>query len=145
MARTTYSIGRTLIGTVARGEDLLGRITAILNEEKIELGRVEVYGSVEKLTLERHDQGTGFGIDQTVQAGCDIVSLSGPISLFKRRALPRLHGLFVETSGTLHGGMVAPGTVIHACEVVITEYTGGKITRDFDQETGLPLWTRSEL
>ncbi len=134
-----------MIGTIARGEDLLGRITAILNEEKIELGRVEVFGAVEKLTVERHDQGTGFGVETRSEGGCDIISLSGPVSLFKRRALPRLSGLFVETGGAVHGGIVMPGTIVHACEVVITEYTGGKITRDFDGETGLPLWSNVEL
>ena len=134
-----------MIGRIARGEDLLGRLTAIVNEEGIELGRIEVYGAVEKLTVERHDQGTGFGVETRIESGCDIITLGGPITLFKRRALPRLSGLFVETGGGVHGGVVMPGTIVHACEAFITEYTGGKITRTFDGDTGLPLWNNAEL
>ena len=143
--RTRYAEERVLIGTIDRGHDLLERITAIVNDEGIEVGRVEVFGSVESLVITRHDQMTRFPTEDRISVGCDIISLAGPVSLFKRRALPRLHGLFVEPEGRLHGGLLALGTRTHACEAVITSYSGRKLTRDFDPETGLPLWKNAGL
>ena len=40
---------------------------------------------------------------------------------------------------------VTLGTIVHACEVVITELEGGTLSRDFDPGTGLPLWRDTSL
>ena len=36
--------------------------------------------------------------------------------------------------------LMAPGTVIFACEFVIQELTGEAFERGLDEQTGLPLW-----
>ncbi len=138
--RTIYGEGRIFVGRIGRGEDLLGRVTAILNEEEIRLGQIAVHGHLTRLVLSRHNPADPFAAEMDLQAPCDITVCSGTVSLFKRRALPQLAGLFVEPEGTLHAGTIRPGTIVHACEIVITELTGGSLSRDFDEETGLPLW-----
>lgn len=143
--RTRYGEQKVLIGTIDRGEDLLERLTAIVNEEEIGVGRIEVFGALEELVLTRHDQQTRFPREDRIATGCDIVHLAGPVSLFKRRSLPRLHGLFVEPEGRLHAGTLGLGTRVHACEAIITCYEGRRLTRDFDMETGLPLWKNAGL
>jgi predicted DNA-binding protein with PD1-like motif len=71
--------------------------------------------------------------------------MSGTISQFKGRSMARLSGTLVGSGGAMIAGSIGLGTRAHACEVVITEYVGGTLTRDFDIDTGLPLWKESSL
>lgn len=145
MNRSSYTIGRTFIGRLPAGIDLLEGLTRIANEEEIAVGRIEVYGSVGALALTVQNQETRFAEQIREERGFEIATLGGTISLFKRRSLPRLSGLFVAADGTERGGTLALGTITHACEAVITELTGRALSRDFDMETGLALWKNALL
>jgi predicted DNA-binding protein with PD1-like motif len=140
MTRKSYSTGRVFIGRLPKGADLIEAITVIANEEEIRTATVQVYGQLNRLSLTLFDPETKM--QQTVEydGGHGIASLSGTISQFKRRSLARLSGVFTSADGTLVGGTVALGTSTYACEVVITEIEGIVLSRDFDMETGLPLW-----
>ena len=45
-----------------------------------------------------------------------------------------------DTSGQAHGGHLAPDTIVFACEWVIEAFDGIELEREFDSQTGLPLW-----
>ena len=145
MKRTVFSTGRTFIGRIPAGIDLLEAITRIANEEEIKAGTVQVFGSVTGLSLTTFNQETRFNEEIRRDTGHDIAALSGTISQFKRRSLARLSGVFVNSSGETVAGTLALGTTVHACEAVITEFTGGQLSRDFDMETGLPLWKNNTM
>lgn len=145
MKRTTYSTGRIFIGRLPADVDLLEAITRIANEEEIKVGTVEVFGTVKKLSLTLFNQETRFSEDILRNQGHNISSLSGTISQFKRRSLARLSGVFTDSTGNLVAGTLGLGTITHACEAVITELTGGVLSRDFDMETGLPLWKNNSI
>ena len=145
MKRTVYKPGRTFIGRLPADIDLLEGITRIANEEEIKTGTVEVFGSVKRLSLTSFNQETRFNEEISSDTGHTIASLSGTISQFKRRSLGRLSGVFIDRSGSTLGGTLGLGTITHACEVVITEFTGGVLSRDFDMKTGLPLWKSNAL
>ncbi|MCB0713059.1 MAG: DNA-binding protein [Ignavibacteriae bacterium] len=140
MKRTVYTTGRTFVGRLPSGVDLLESLTRIANDEEIKVGRVEVFGSLSTLSLSTLNQETRFSETLSFERGYEIGSLAGTISLFKRRSLPRLSGVFADNSGNVVAGILALGTIVYACEVVLTELTGGSLSRDFDIETGLPLW-----
>ena len=40
----------------------------------------------------------------------------------------------------VHGGHLAPGTIVFACELIIEAFDGQELNRGMDRETGLPLW-----
>lgn len=145
MKRTVFSEGRIFAGRLPAGIDLLEGITRIANDEGIGVGTVEVFGSVKRLSLTAFDQETRFNAEIERNGPHDIASLSGTISQFKRRSLPRLSGVFVNSAGETVGGTLALGTTTHACEVIVRELTGGQLSRDFDMETGLPLWKQNSL
>jgi predicted DNA-binding protein with PD1-like motif len=71
--------------------------------------------------------------------------MSGTISQFKGRSMARLNGVLAFADGSTVGGSIGIGTLAYACEVVITELLGGTLTRDFDPDTGLPLWKGGSL
>ena len=59
--------------------------------------------------------------------------------------MAKINAVLAATDGSVLGGVLALGTVVYACEVIITELSGGTLTRDFDSETGLPLWKDTSL
>ncbi len=135
-----YTQGRTYIGRIPAGVDLLGAVTRIANEQEIKVGTVQIYGTVSAVSLSVFDQVSKFPKIFEYTEGMEVATVSGTISQFKRRSLAKLGGVFVRLDGSVVAGTVALGTTTHACEAVITELEGGTLSRDFDMETGLPLW-----
>lgn len=145
MKRTEYTTGRIFIGRLPAGIDLLEGLTRIVNQEEIRVGKIEVYGTVRRLSLRVFNQETRFAETIERESGHEIAVLSGTISQFKRRSLPRLSGVFTDPAGAVVAGTLALGTIAHACEAVIMELNGGLLSRDFDMESGLPLWKSNAL
>ncbi len=141
MPAKPYSSARTFIGRLERGADLVATITRIANEEGVKVGTVAVHGFIDGCTLSRVDPATGLPETIRLEGRFEIGHMSGTISQFKGRSMARLNGVLAGEGGAILAGTLAPGSLVHACEVVITEYTGGGVlSRDFDPETGLPLW-----
>ena len=145
MNRIPYTLGRVYVGRLPRGADLLEALARIANEESIIVGTVVVHGVVERLSLTVFDPATRMPHAITHDAPLEIASMSGTVSQFKARALPRIAGVCVGVDGATRAGTVARGTTVHACEVVITELVGATLSRDFDAETGLALWKPTSL
>jgi predicted DNA-binding protein with PD1-like motif len=145
MTRKPYTSGRIFIGRLPKGSDLLGSIARIANEESIKVATVSVHGSVSRVSLTIFDQGTKQQEPIEREEGLEIVSLTGTVSQFKGRSMPKLNGIFAAPGGGLVGGALALGTEVYACEVVIAELEGGALIRDFDPETGLPLWKENSM
>lgn len=145
MTRTVYKSGRVFAGGLPKGADLLEAITVVANEEGIKTAVVHVFGEVSSLAISQFDQDAMLPQTTERNEGHTIASLSGTISTFKRRSLARLSGVFAARGGALFGGTVALGTTVYACEVVIEEIDGASFSRDFDMQTGLPLWKGARL
>lgn len=145
MARTSYSQGRTFIGRLPKGADIVEAITRIANEEGIKLATVSVHGAVTRAAITVLDQQTRFPVAHERDQGMEIGAMSGTISQFKGRSLARLDAVLVAPDGGTVAGTVTLGTIVYACEVVIVELEGGTLSRDFDPTTGLPLWRENSL
>lgn len=145
MTRKPYEQGRTFIGRLPNGADIVAAVTKIANEEGIKGGTVEVHGTVSRAVVTIFNATTRMAETVEREGGMEIAAMSGTISQFKGRSMGRLNGIFAAPDGSLVGGSVGVGTIAYAAEVVITELLGGTLTRDFDMETGLPLWKESSL
>jgi uncharacterized protein len=51
-----------------------------------------------------------------------------------------VHLTLADDDGRAFGGHAAPGCVVFACEIVVTELHGPSLERAYDAVTGLPLW-----
>jgi len=145
MTRRSYQQGRIYIGRLPQGADVVAAITRIANEEGIKVGTVAVYGMLSRLALSVAGQPGGMAQVVEREECMEIASLGGTLSQFKGRSMARLNGAFAGGDGSLVGGSLALGSIVYACEVVITELVGGVLTRDFDAATGLPLWKENSL
>ncbi len=144
-SRKSYTHGRVYVGRLPNGADLLEAITHISNEEGIKVGTVMVNGSVARAVLTVAGGNMGFPVTIERDERMEIASMTGTISQFKGRSLARLGAALAGSDGSLIGGTLAVGTIVFACEVVIMELEGATLTRDFDAETGLPLWKAGSL
>jgi uncharacterized protein len=132
---------RTLVCRLSYGADLLGEITGICLRENIRLGKVEAIGAVKKARVAYYDQGKRVYCHHEIDKPLEIVSLIGNISIKDNKPIVHAHVVLADADGATFGGHLAQGTLIFACECIIREYQGGELTRGYDEQTGLPLWT----
>ena len=145
MPPSTYTPGRTIVGRLKHGADLLTELTRIVNDERIMMGTIMGIGGLKRAAVAFLDQKTKEYERLEFDEPFEIVSMSGTVSRMKHRAFPHVHVALSDRAGRVVGGHLVQGCEVWACEVVITELAGPVLTRDFDEETGLSLWPTEAL
>jgi hypothetical protein len=132
------------IGRLSHGGDLLEEITDICQRENIKLARFEALGAFQRARLAFYNQETHeyqfFVLDQPLE----ITKLVGNISLKDGSPFVHAHITLADKKGNAYGGHLASGTVVFACEFMLEVFDGPVLQRDFDETTGLFLWTMPE-
>lgn len=129
-----------IMGKLQHGSDLLEEFTQLAEDKNIRLGRIEAIGAVQKACIGYYHQDRQEYRFIELNQPLEIVSLTGNISIKEGRPIVHSHIALADNSGALHGGHLAPGTIVFACEYIIEIYDGPTFERSFDPETGLPLW-----
>ena len=128
------------MGRLSHGSDLLEEITALCRKENIRLGRVEALGAVQQARLGFYDQQTREYQFMVLNQPLEITKLVGNVSLKENLPFVHAHVTLADKECHAFGGHLAPGTKIFACEIILEAYDGPLLQREFDGETGLPLW-----
>ena len=128
------------MGKLKHGADLLEEITDICKEKNIQLGRVEAIGAVQKAVIGYYHQDKREYEYLNLDKHLEILNLTGNISIKGGNPMVHAHVTLADAKGKAFGGHLAPGTIIFACECVIEAFDGVILKREFDEETGLPLW-----
>ena len=133
-------LNRIFMGRLNFGADLLEELTTVCRECGVHLGRIEALGAVRKARIGYYNQDSReyhfFEIDKHLE----ITKLVGNISIRDGEPMVHAHITLADSQGSAYGGHLAPGTIIFACEFIITSYDGPDYIRDYDSQTGLPLW-----
>jgi len=145
MSRTPYTLKRIFIGRLPHGEDLLESIAELANEENITIGKVTAIGAVQSAAIAYYNQETKQYERKEFDKHFEIVSCVGNISTLNQRPMAHCHIVLADENGNCFGGHLTNGCVIFACEVIIEELDGAKLTRDFEEITGLPLWDEKTI
>jgi len=120
--------------------DLLGQLNELACNNNIRLGKVEAIGAVKKARIGFYNQQTFTYEFIDMDKPLEITSLTGNISLKDGKPFIHAHITLGDDTGKVIGGHLAEGTVVFACEFVITELIGTEYKRAFDEQTHLPLW-----
>jgi len=131
---------KTFIGKLQFGGDLLEELTSICEENDIRLGRVEALGAVKKGRIGFYDQQAREYNFLEIGKPLEITKLIGNISLRDGKPMVHAHITLSDSQGNAYGGHLAPGTIVFACEFIMNSYDGPDHIRDYDEQTGLPLW-----
>ena len=129
------------MGKLKFGCDLLEALTNVCIERNVTLGRIEALGAVQKARIGFYNQETREYRFVTLECPLEIAHLIGNVSLRDGTAFVHTHITLVDETGITFGGHLAPGTVVFACEFVLEAFDGPRFERNYDEETGLPLWT----
>ncbi|MFZ5652146.1 MAG: PPC domain-containing DNA-binding protein [Bacillota bacterium] len=148
--------GRTLIGRLKKGDDLLQTLTSLCTEANIRLGNLQAIGTVSKAVVGFYLQEAREYVTLDYNYHQEIISLQGNISI--REGIPEIHAhvALSDGRGKLYGGHLLEGTVVFSCEYIISEYIpeiadvmedseDTTFTRSYDEETGLFLWPRERI
>lgn len=113
-----------------RGADLLLSIQALCREKHISSGAV--LSAVGCITRGRIRDASGITI-RDIREHCEIVSLGGTVS--ENRC--HLHIALSREDLSTIGGHLCEGCIINTtCELIVAEFPGITIEREFDDETG---------
>lgn len=132
------------MGRLRHGCDLLQELTRIATERCVNLGRIEAIGAVRKARIGYYDQESRLYRYSSFDKPLEISKLIGNISLKDGTPFVHAHVTLADGSGKAYGGHLAEGTTVFACEFLLEAFDGPVFQRDFDEETGLFLWSMEE-
>lgn len=135
----------SLLVRLPKGEDLLAALGTICLEKNITKGHVSLIGALEKAVLGYYPQDTRQYVTRTVDAGTEILSGLGNISLKDGQPAIHLHLTLLQGDFSIIGGHAMPGNILFAGEACITPIEGPRLHRGLDGATGLPLWDQTGM
>ena len=140
-----YKLRRTIIGQLPHGSDLYDGLTEISRKANIRLGRITGIGATTFARVAFYDQNTKQYNPLEFPGAMEILNLTGNVSLRDGKPFVHVHIVLGDPEGRTFGGHLLPGTKLFACEVSIDEFEGEKLSREFEQRTGLYLWSSGVL
>ncbi len=140
MAGIEYKRGRTFMGRIPYGEDVLDSLTGFVREKGIKKGRLQMIGAVQRAVVGFYDSRSGKYVDIVYDKSMEVLSLTGNISVKDGEPFVHAHVTLGDEQGRSFGGHLMGGTVVFAAEFIIEEFQGEDLERKHDQTTGLALW-----
>ncbi len=131
------------MGKLSYGCDLLEELTDVCVKRNVKLGRIEAIGAVQKARVGFYNQESREYQFSFLDCPLEIAHLIGNVSFKTGKPFVHAHVTLIDEEGKAHGGHLAPGTVVFACEFVLEAFDGARFERNPDEETGLPLWSIS--
>ncbi len=141
MLYKTIQPNRVVMGKLPHGGDLLKELTLVCEEEKVSLGTIAAIGAVQKANIGFYDQQERTYRFTEFDRPLEIAALTGNISMRDGKPMVHAHLTLADDKSACFAGHLGPGTTVFACEFVITACDGPAFVREYDEQTGLPLWT----
>jgi uncharacterized protein len=126
-----------LIERFGNGEDILERLTDLVQKNHISSGSFTAIGTVEKATV-GYFIGDGQYSNTSLQGPLEVVSCMGNVTLKEGRPFVHAHMVFSDSQGRTYGGHLMPGTTVDATlEVTLHAYDDVILFRKQDPRTKL--------
>jgi predicted DNA-binding protein with PD1-like motif len=131
--------GDKIVARIDKGEEIIGQIVRICEDEGIKLANVSAIGAVSSANL-----GCFNTADKTYDAKdyngvFEICNLSGTVSTMDGKTYVHTHAAIAGMDGHVFGGHLGRATVSATCEMVI-DIIDGAADRRFSDEIGLNLF-----
>ncbi len=136
----TYQQGKIIMGRLKKGEDLLLALGRVIEQNNINMGKIDVIGAVSEARIGYYNQDTKEYQYNKINKPLEIVGCTGNISLLNDEPMVHAHIVLADENGNTFGGHLAEGTTVFASEAIIQKLKGKQLYRTFDRETELTLW-----
>ena len=124
---------------IEKGEELISKLTELIERENIPTCWISGLGATTKTTLGFYNLEAGEYEWQTVDELMEITSLQGNIAWADEKPKLHIHGSFSKRDLSAIGGHIkelyAGGTI----EIFLHKWYEGQVTRSKDSEVGLEL------
>lgn len=132
--------GRTFVGRLATGSDLVEEIERLCKEREVVAAQVTAVGAMRRVRFAYYEQADHRYEEVDSSTHPELVGFVGNVSLRENKPFLHAHGTFADRSGATLGGHLLRGCEVFAAEVVIQELGDVALVRVHDEETGLALW-----
>jgi predicted DNA-binding protein with PD1-like motif len=132
--------GRTFIGRLEKGSDLVGEIERICDERDVSAAWVSVIGAVSHAAFAYYHQGDLRYLELSSDTHHEITAFIGNVSIRDGKPFLHAHATFADEHGACVGGHLLQGTVVFVAEFTIRELLGVGLVRNYEEEFGLALW-----
>ena len=134
------SQGRSLLARLDNGAEIIGRITDIVRERKIEAATFYAIGALTRADLGYYDQAGHEYHIVPVEEPVEIASCSGNVSLLDGESFVHAHAVLAGDPGRVWAGHLVRGSIF-AAELYLQELPGPRLNRTHDPVTDLNLWS----
>jgi predicted DNA-binding protein with PD1-like motif len=134
------SPGRSFVGRLAHGSDLVVEIERHCAEQGVLAAQVSAIGAVRRAKFAYYEQREQRYLELETDTHHEIVGFVGNVSQREGSPFLHAHATFGDASGATVGGHLLRGIEVFAAEVVITELADVNLVRRHDAQTGLWLW-----
>ncbi len=126
---------------LSMGDDLLDAITRAFRDRSVRKAAFNVIGAVSHAVLGYYDPKIRQYANRDFSGDWEIVSCMGNVSEKDGETFVHAHIALADEDYHCVGGHLMPGTEIFAAELFATPLAGKIPVREFDQPTGLTLWS----
>jgi len=140
MGSREFTQGRLIVARLPHGADLLEEIVTLADRHGIEAGALQGLGALQRTRLAYYDQADRSYGEFDLERPLELTALVGNVSRRDGATAAHVHLTLADRDGRAFGGHAAPGCVVFACEIVLSELHGPSLEREYDETTGLPLW-----
>jgi uncharacterized protein len=134
------SAGRTFVGRLETGDDLVDSIERFCSERDVRAAWVSAIGAVQHAAFAYYEQDERRYLELESDQHHEIVGFIGNISIRDEKPFLHAHATFAARSGASVGGHLLHGCTVFAAEVTIREMSGVELVRHPDEGSGLALW-----
>jgi hypothetical protein len=121
-----------------RGEEAIEGLRDFCEVEDIGAGWFWGIGAAGEVVISFYDIGGKEYLDKTIKEDLEIAGFSGNAAKMKEEVIIHCHGIFSDKDFKVAAGHVKKLVVSATCEIFF-EKQGGRIERQYDEETGLNL------
>jgi len=141
-----YKQGRRFLVKIVPGESLVGRISELINKERIQSAVIlSAIGSVKNVRLKDIKSGAKLPIasarltDHEIEGPLELLGLTGNVVPNENNELDcHLHIMASKASGDVVGGHMFDAEVFATCEIVLVELIVDGIERHLSKSGGTP-------
>ncbi|MEJ2718402.1 MAG: DUF296 domain-containing protein, partial [Deltaproteobacteria bacterium] len=125
------------------GEDLLDTVTQVFRDRRVSKASFSLIGAVSRAVLAYYDPVSREYRDREFQGPLEVVSCIGNVSEKEGEVFVHAHIVLGTQDFGCVGGHLRRGTRIFAAELHGIPVPGPIPVREFDEATGLALWSET--
>jgi predicted DNA-binding protein with PD1-like motif len=132
-------MGRSLYVRLEAGEEIIGKLTEVILEYGIRLGKISGIGACERAVIGNFDPQSREYRKETLLGTYEILSLAGNITEMNAEPYLHIHICLGDEKMQVCGGHLNEAIISATAEIVI-EICEGNLARYKDIDSGLNLW-----